>query len=763
MPSQSSSELALAALLRGAGEFAVQAGQTSWAPALEHLLSAALGASALGAPARRALDLARDSCDLRREAGGELLAYSWRLAGGQRTSGTPAARVRSPLAAIFDGPQNTAQAELPLVPLDQYLAGAATSPATTIAGLFERFAAAISALQPTDLAALTQSLLTALETFGWCVPATGYDDVSIFELARTAAAIAAALAAQPGPAPSDFGKTNLMLAVGDLGGIQRFLYAVVISKAARMLRGRSLGLQLIADAIANRILEHFALPVSNLLYSGGGKLWLLMPAAAREELLSLGEHIDLELNQRFASRLSFGLGCAVIPASELSAGVSGLWERAVQNLAQGRRRRFARLMRARYEQLFEPFGEGSQACRVCGVLSGDLQPLSPENDERTRLACRECRNFVELGNAATRARIVIREAGGALTAQAQVRYEAGGYQYLLFEDAAGASPARSTTMWIDGPPLRWNGAGGQTMWLAGLNRAVSQAGRTLDFDELANNSEGIARLGILRMDVDSLGRIFSEGLGGGANFARIAALSRHLSYFFGAHLSHLVATEAYRDKVQVIYSGGDDLFLVGAWSEIPLVAQRIRDGFTSFTAANRNWGISAGIDLMPASFPIAAAAQRAGDAEERAKQFQRPHGKSKDAVCFLDEVLGWEDFAALTQARDQLYDLFGGPQPRLPRATLRTLHAIACEARAAGALDEQFRVDEATQAVRRGKWAWQAAYAVARATGAPQDRERLYQLYRSLANHQWNGIKQPLRLLKPAAEWVDLLKREKSK
>src|SRR5579885_778857 len=409
MAAEPSSELALAALLRGAGEFAVHAGRTPWAAALEHLLSAALGASALGAPARRALDLARDSCNTRPEAGGELLAYSWRLAGGERTSGTPAAgRVRSPLASIFDGPQNAAQAELPLAPLGQYLAGAATSASTTIAGLFEQFAAAIAALQPADLAALTQSLLIALETFGWCVPATGYDDVSIFELARTAAAIAAALAAQSGdPAGSDVGRTNLMLAVGDLGGIQRFLYAVVTSKAARMLRGRSLGLQLIADAIANRILERFALPVSNLLYSGGGKLWLLMPAAAREELLRLGEQIDLELNQRFASRLSFGLGCAVIPASELSAGVSGLWERAVENLAQGRRRRFAQLMRAGYEQLFEPFGEGSEACRVCGVLSGDLQPLSPAYDERTRLACAQCREFVELGSAATRARLVI--------------------------------------------------------------------------------------------------------------------------------------------------------------------------------------------------------------------------------------------------------------------------------------------------------------------------------------------------------------------
>jgi CRISPR-associated protein Csm1 len=565
-----------------------------------------------------------------------------------------------------------------------------------------------------------------------------------------------------------------MLAVGDLGGIQRFLYGVVASKAARMLRGRSLGLQLIADAIASRILNHFQLPITNLLYSGGGKLWLLMPAAAQAELLMLAEKIDLELNQCFASRLSFGIGCAIVTMVELSSATSQVWQRATGDLARRHKRRFSQIMRVNYEDVFEPFG-ADEACRVCGVLSDNLRPLSRDEDDDERRACASCRDFVKLGGCATRTEVILRLPRDALVPTSPLfryRPEIGNEDYLLYErePITIPAPAGTTVMWLNSAPKTWGGQCAHVIWLAGLNRAVGKKGEPLDFDELAKNSEGINRLGILRMDVDSLGRIFRQGFGERASLARIAALSRHLSYFFGGYLSSLLRRDEYAEKLQIIYSGGDDVFIVGAWSEIPLIAERIRHDFGRFTGGNPAWGISAGIDIMPASFPIAAAAKRAEEAEARAKQFQRPPAgetrRDKDAICLFDDVFDWDDFGGLRAARDRLGELFGGAHPPLPRATLRTLHGIACEARDAGIFGDEYRLEEASWAVRRGQWAWQAAYAIARASGPREARQKLYELYDALAKHQWNGIKatQPiLRLLKPAAEWVDLLNHERQK
>jgi len=778
-------EHALAALLRGVGEFGYRSGSGS-APleSLERFLKDQLpwlSANPRGADVIRiALSSYRSD-----STGGRLLAAIWDAAS---SAGAAVERMRAPLSMVFNptGPYQAQLAPIAWQP-DKIFPTDGTGQSQSVAELFTAFSQALGQFRGGELPALAQTVLTALETYAWSVPATGFSDVSIFEFSRSVAAIVGTIGAGAQAVEQlDYLNTPLLLALGDLGGIQTFLYAIVTSKAARMLRGRSLGLQLIADAIANRLLARFDLPVTSLLYSGGGKFWLLMPAAAEAQLEPFSQQIDLELCQSFASRLSFGIGWTLTTARELIKATSRVWHRATEDLSRRRERRFSTLLTTSYEQVFDPFG-GEQACKVCGMPSTQLAPLSSEDDDRERLACPACRDFVELGRRATATEIIVRQPRDIGSAgQPLFRYSppVSTDDYVLYGEGppSGALP-QATVLWVNRPPVQLQGPCGHAIWLAGLNRALSDNGEALDFDELARRSQGIKRLGILRMDVDSLGRIFREGLGDDASLARVAALSRHLSYFFGGYLSHLLsqapdtcrdklqrqAQDTYRDKLQVIYAGGDDVFIVGAWSKIPLIAERIRADFARFTGNNPVWGISAGVEIVPARFPIAAAAQRAGEAEERAKRFRRFRSdlaaRDKDAICLFDEVLDWHDFAALKQCRDRLQELFGGTEPLLPRATLRTLHAIACAAREAKVFGEVYTALEAAAAVRRGKWAWLAAYAVARAVGPPEARKKLHELYDALAHCRLNGITatEPiLKLLKPAAEWVDLLNRERS-
>jgi CRISPR-associated protein Csm1 len=780
-------EFALAALLRGFGEFAhrVTPSDTS-AQALKRFAEKHLSRFLSSPAANSALRLALQSCEPR-DPDARLLDSAWRFASGvEPTRDFRAHRMRSPLATIFDfRDPNGAVLPLNRLELDATIFSTTkTDRADSLQKLFEQFARAMSELQSADILALVQSAAAVLEAFAWSVPADGYEDVSVFELARSAGAIAAALAAEL-PAETtqtDYAKAALLLAVCDLGGIQRFLYTVVASKAARMLRGRSLALQLIADGIAHRILSQLGLPASNLLYSGGGKLWLLASASQRGVLLALAEEIDLELHKAFATRLSFGVGCATTKLAALSARASELWQNATRDLARRRRRRFLRSLKTNYDLIFEPFGDSDQACRVCGTLSEDLKPLSRDDDDHERPACRQCRDFVELGRYVTRAQVIIRQPGGSLsTHKPSFSYSppACDDRYLLYDHAAQAAsaPAGSTVMWVNSFSCEWSGPVAHSVWLAGLNRAVGADGEPLDFDELAANSEGIKRLGILRMDVDSLGNIFRNGLGKRASLPGIAALSRHLTYFFGGYLANMLDRPEYQTKLQIIYSGGDDIFIVGAWSEMPLIARKIRDEFTRFTAGNPHWGISAGIEIAQPAFPIAAGAELAGKAEERAKRYSRANGshrgEDKDALCFLSEVFGWkenEEFDVLCKLKDTLRELFprdGGQG--LPRATLLTLHAIADQAREAAdcivdSTSAPSELAHVAHAVKRGKWAWRAAYALARASAHGDAREKLNDLYRHLERFDWRNStssRPVLWLLKPAAEWVDLLNREK--
>ena len=71
----------------------------------------------------------------------------------------------------------------------------------------------------------------------------------------------------------------------------------------------------------------------------------------------------------------------------------------------------------------------------------------------------------------------------------------------------------------------------------------------------------------------------------------------------------------------MIYSGGDDLFIVAAWSAAPHLAREIRERFARFVGGNPAWGLWAGITVVRPRHPVAAAAELAGEEEHRAKQY----------------------------------------------------------------------------------------------------------------------------------------------
>ncbi len=63
------------------------------------------------------------------------------------------------------------------------------------------------------------------------------------------------------------------------------------------------------------------------------------------------------------------------------------------------------------------------------------------------------------------------------------------------------------------------------------------------------------------MDVDNLGLLFKERVIE-PSFSSLATLSGLFDQFFSGYINYLRDQEPYRDKVLIVYSGGDDLFAV---------------------------------------------------------------------------------------------------------------------------------------------------------------------------------------------------------
>lgn len=162
------------------------------------------------------------------------------------------------------------------------------------------------------------------------------------------------------------------------------------------------------------------------------------------------------------------------------------------------------------------------------------------------------------------------------------------------------------------------------------------------FEQLAEAAEGIKRIAVLRADVDNLGQTFVSGFDGRVSgLSRTATLSRHLSIFFkywirdilGEGEYHLdAATHAVKKgrNATIIYSGGDDVFIVGAWNEVIELAVDLRNKFKRYTQGTLS--ISAGIGMYGASYPIAVMAGETGAMEDRSK-----HLPGKDAVTLLED------------------------------------------------------------------------------------------------------------------------------
>jgi len=272
--------------------------------------------------------------------------------------------------------------------------------------------------------------------------------------------------------------------------------------------------------------------------------------------------------------------------------------------------------------------------------------------------------------------------------------------------------------------------------------------------------------------------VFSEGVRD-LTLPKLSALSGALDLFFGGYLNVLVRDKAEND-LYIIYAGGDDLFIVGAWHHLPDLAEAIRNEFKDFTGEHPDLSLSGGITLEGAKFPLYRAAERAGEAEGRAKGYTRPDERGKDALCFLGTVVGWEDWDLVRQQKDNLLWLIGEDEEnrarkedererRLPRAVIQVVQSIyhlyrtglrVARRRIRGKKRER-PADKKLPLPRPqmfyGRWTWMQAYSLGRMARHSRDDEikaRIMELQKALMQPttvRYSGL---------AARWAEYLTRK---
>lgn len=633
-----------------------------------------------------------------------------------------------------------------------------------------------------DLAVYLESLLWLLQRYTWCIPSAYYKarpDISLYDHGRMTAALAAVLADAPLSdeglrellqRPQESAQPLALLVGGDLSGVQDFIYTITAKGATSALRGRSFYLQLLTDALARYILRRLELPITNLIYAGGGHFYLLARADDEKRLASIQQDISRILLRYHHGELYTALASYTLQGKDFFEGrVSGAWAEMGARLQLAKQRRFSELG-AELQTLFTPQGHGGNEeaeCQVCG-----------REDRRTKVEeevrkCPACSSYESLGDSLRQARYLIfeeapldappaasmtegTEAWGTVLRAFGLAVKVAADQVPEPEKAAQVAFALSDEAWGGLRPGPRTAVGRRFLVnvtpiitdqeIRELRRrkvpALPAAGSIKPFHVMEAQSEGIARLGVLRMDVDNLGKLFSEGLKEKATLSRVAALSFAISLYFEGWVEELAARRNRQDAAQPhrgerlysIYSGGDDLFFVGSWDAVVELAREIRADLSRYAAGHPDVHASAGIALVGGKYPLYQAAQEALEAEDMAKSLQwldnDGQAHRKDAIAFLGQALPWARFGLqgcpntnLNTAHSlmhRLVEIATGERKgdkAAPRALLRHLIDLymqyrreADKRRREGA--EQNRLGQ--RQILWGRWMWLAFYILSR-------------------------------------------------
>lgn len=476
-----------------------------------------------------------------------------------------------------------------------------------------------------------------------------------------------------------------LLISGDFSGIQSFIYTIPSKGALKSLRGRSFYLEILMENFIDEMLEALDLCRANLLYTGGGHFYVL--AANTEKTRQTIEALKVKLNQwllaKFGTQLYMAMGYAQCSANDLrSSGTQRNVFAAVSK--ELNKDKLCRYDADSLEQLFDSNSiynknmDKTRECSICHLSSTELQKVDNISEG---YVCSTCAGLYELGGVLFQKEVFV-----ILDTAVENSLEVFGSDKQLYLAVVNNKELEKYADHIVRIYSKNEAVTGKfistRLWLADYYSA-GEKGEVLEFEKLAaaccDGQHGIKRLGVLRADVDNLGAAFIGGFvhqqAGEpekyATLSRYADLSRDLGLFFKLTVDKLCKGELTgfdindkqqpfslfglskdkQRKVHVVYSGGDDMFIVGAWDELLELAVDIRRAFAKFT--NSKLTFSAGLAMFTPSYPISKMAEITGMLESAAKDNDKnsialfgfdTEQYSNEEKLQCKHVYHWQDF-----------------------------------------------------------------------------------------------------------------------
>lgn len=482
-----------------------------------------------------------------------------------------------------------------------------------------------------------ESILSLAQHYLWCVPSDFAEDqtVSLYDRIKMTSAVAGALYIFHSER-NTLDKENLknadekkfLFISGDVSGIQKYIFDLRKSKyAAKTLRSRSFEIQAITLNAVRTILEIFSLSSANAVINAGGRFTLLLPNIQKaydfldeyrkdtEEWMVknyFGE-ITLNISEGVEASLSKIQEESVVLFKEISHDITDAKQKKLQHYLLENRDNFI------IGEDYEKFTSNQDLCEICGKRYG-----RPNGDI---VICKKCESLKIFGEKLPKCSGITidshyKDGSIPLAGGKFVRTEEKSAEYSINKFEAGKKVFYSPHF-----------------------LPKNDRDETLTFEDLAEKSEGAEYIAMLKADLDNLGSIFREGL---ETLTKISCLSRMLDLFFSLFINSLAEKKGY---IYTVFSGGDDLCVLGPWERVIDFAHEFYEVFSRYTGKNPDLTVSAGIALAGPKDPVLGTAEICENFLEESKE------KGKDRVTLFQTTVKWDCYKELLDTAKGLKDM----------------------------------------------------------------------------------------------------------
>jgi len=577
---------------------------------------------------------------------------------------------------------------------------------------------------------------------------------------------------------------------GDISGIQEYIYSIPTKGATKQLKARSFLLQLICEFIAIYICEQFDLPPANIIYSGGGRFFILLPKNAKEKVEELNKKISDELLNYMKGDLHLLLATTPVKLSHFEKGkFTEVWKSVTREIGKRKQQKYSIFQtEERYNDIF-------------GTMDKNKYPVSeyflagnPEEDDSQQME--------EIGKNLRNAKWMVRKIETKVNEYNPPPLQfinSLGFNYefynelkeinlddvveitfldkfditstitqilcnkydkisLAFRPFASYWPSLEENLDVNKKPLEKDD-----------NRYPPLA--PAQFKDFAKTTQGPEKIAIFRADVDSLGEIFQKGLSENNTLSRSAMLSSALSDFFEGYVNHLAQQESYKGTIGIVYSGGDDLFIVGSWDKVIDYAFQLREDFSDYT--HERLSFSGGIIIIEDSIPIRLSAKMAEAAENQAKTYTRNISNNgsfkenkKDAIVIFDTPIGYEEKDTILKIKKQLLKLSAEEINGVINKLFEIINVYQKQkAKETKYLLQGLKDDEIKKLVVLDRWKWLLVYGLRKYTKKESDANQIItEIITEIQDDLLNQTNRAYKLedkLGAVLRWVEFLTRDK--